>query len=179
MLHHLAVAHDDDAVGHLRHHAHVVGDEDDGGAGLLLQVAHQLQDLRLDGAVERGGRLVGDQDLGIARHRHRDHDALAHAAGQLVRILLHPPPRLGDAHRIQHRDGALLGLRPAEALVAAQAFDHLRADRQHGIEAGHRLLEDHRDVVAADVLHLGIGEREQVAPLEQRRAGGDPSAGLG
>ena len=30
---------------------------------LALQVAHQLEDLRLDGDVERRGRLVGDQQL--------------------------------------------------------------------------------------------------------------------
>ena len=55
---------------------------------LLLQLAHQIEDLRLDGDVERGGRLVGDQELGIAGERHRDHHALAHAAGELVRIVV-------------------------------------------------------------------------------------------
>jgi hypothetical protein len=38
----------------------------DGRAERLLQLAHQLEDLRLDGDVERRGRLVGDQHLGIA-----------------------------------------------------------------------------------------------------------------
>ena len=50
-----------------------------------LQLAEQVEDLRLDGDVERRGRLVGDQELGIAGERHGDHDALAHAAGELVR----------------------------------------------------------------------------------------------
>ena len=80
--------HDDDALGHLGDDAEVVRDEDDGGAGLGLELAHEIEDLRLHGDVERGGRLVGDQQLGIAGERHGDHDALAHAAGQLVRILL-------------------------------------------------------------------------------------------
>ena len=78
--------HHHDPVGVLGDHAHVVGDQDDGGAERLLQLAHQVEDLRLDGDVERGGRLVGDQHLGIARQRHGDHHALAHAAGELVRI---------------------------------------------------------------------------------------------
>ena len=31
--------------------------------------------------------LVGDQNVGFAGEGHRDHDALAHTAGQLVRVL--------------------------------------------------------------------------------------------
>ena len=63
----------------------------------LLQVAHQVEDLRLDGHVERGGGLVGDQQLGVAGQRHRDHRALPHAAGELVRVVVDPLGRLRDA----------------------------------------------------------------------------------
>ena len=45
----------------------------------------QLEDLRLDGNVERGRRLVGDEDGRAVHEGHRDHRALAHAAGELVR----------------------------------------------------------------------------------------------
>ena len=48
--------------------------------------ADQREDLRLRGDVERGRRLVGDQQRGLEHQRHRDHDALALAAGELVRI---------------------------------------------------------------------------------------------
>ena len=67
-------------VGHLGDHAEIVRDQDDRHAGLLLQVAQQVEDLRLHGDVERGGRLVGDQQVGLAGQRHGDHHALAHAA---------------------------------------------------------------------------------------------------
>ena len=53
----------------------------------------QRQDLRLDRDVERGGRLVGDQQRRVAGHRERDHHALAHAARHLVRIVVHAAPR--------------------------------------------------------------------------------------
>ena len=56
-----------------------------------------LQDLRLHGDVERGGRLVGDQQVRLVGERHGDHHALALAAGQLVRIALEPPGRIGNA----------------------------------------------------------------------------------
>ena len=56
----------DDAVDGLGDDAEVVGDHDQAHAGLGLDVLDELQDLRLDGDVERGGRLVGDQHVGLA-----------------------------------------------------------------------------------------------------------------
>ena len=80
---------------------------------LVPQPPQGVQDLRLHGDVERGGRLVGDDDLGIVDHRHRDHHALPHATGEFVRILLGPPVRLRDADDVQHLEhpcrGDLLG----------------------------------------------------------------------
>jgi hypothetical protein len=49
-------------------------------------VPDELEDLRLRGDVERGGGLVGDQQHRLEHQRHRDHDALALAARQLVRV---------------------------------------------------------------------------------------------
>ena len=45
-----------------------------------------------------------------------------------------------------------------------QRFGDLLADRHHRVERRHRLLEDHRDLVAAHVAHLLLGELEQIAP---------------
>ena len=55
------------------------------------------QDLRLHGDVERGGRLVGDQQVRLVGERHRDHDALALPAGELMRIAREPAFRVGNA----------------------------------------------------------------------------------
>ena len=71
---------------------------------LRAQRAHQLEDLRLDGDVERGGRLVGDQQPRVAGERHRDHHALAHAARELVRIVVGALLGRRDAHPAQHLD---------------------------------------------------------------------------
>ena len=57
----LAGIHHRDLVADLGDHAEIVGDQDDRGAACGLQFAHQIEDLRLQGDVERGGRLVGDQ----------------------------------------------------------------------------------------------------------------------
>ena len=85
--------HHDDAVGVARDHAEIMRDDDQRDIELARQVLHQFEDLRLDGDVERGGRLVGDDELRIAGEPDRDHHALAHAAGELVRILFEPPRR--------------------------------------------------------------------------------------
>src|SRR3546814_17068634 len=46
------------------------------------------QHLRLNGDIERGGRLVRQQQLRPAGQRHGDHHPLAHAAGELVRVVV-------------------------------------------------------------------------------------------
>src|SRR5450759_3712048 len=42
----------------------------------------------------------------------------------------------------------------------------LVADAEHRVQGGHRLLEDHRDVVSADLLHRGLRECEEVLAPE-------------
>ena len=63
------------------------------------QRLHLGEDLRLDGDVERGGRLVGDQQQRPVQQRDRDGDALAQAAGELVRIGFQPLVGRRDADR--------------------------------------------------------------------------------
>ena len=58
---------------------------------------HQVEDLRLRRHVERGRRLVGDQQVRVADQRHRDHHALPHAAGELVRVVVDPALGVRDA----------------------------------------------------------------------------------
>ena len=82
----LAEVHHRDAVAHVAHDREVVGDEDQRQAEVALEVAQQVEDLRLDRHVERGDRLVGDDQLRLERERARDADALALAAGELVRV---------------------------------------------------------------------------------------------
>ena len=58
-----------------------------------LELPQELQDLRLDGDVERRRRLVRDQEVGLVGERHRDHHPLALAARELVRIRVEPRAR--------------------------------------------------------------------------------------
>src|SRR5215469_12656778 len=52
----------------------------------VLQILEQVDDLGLDRDIERRNRFVGDYDLGLERKRTGDADALALAAGELVRV---------------------------------------------------------------------------------------------
>jgi len=63
-----------------------VGDEEVRQAELVLQVLHQVDDLRLDRDVERRHRLVRDDEVGLDRQRPRNADALTLPAGELVRV---------------------------------------------------------------------------------------------
>ena len=154
-------------------------DQDDRGAELLLQFQDQIEDLRLDRHVQRGRRLVGDQHPRVAGERHRDHRPLPHAAGELVRVFARPLCRLGDFDELQHLDGFLVGGGLREILVQPQRFGDLVADRQHRVERGHRLLKDHRNVVAADIAHFVFVELQQVFPLQRDRAADDLSWRIG
>jgi hypothetical protein len=174
-----AGVHDDDAVGHLGDDPEVVGDEQDRHADLVLQLAHEVEDLRLDGHVERGGRLVGDQQLGVARQRHRDHHALAHPARHLVRVVLDALGGLGDADQVEHLGRLLHRLAVALLLVEHDRLGDLVADGVHRVEAGHRLLEDHRDLVAADAAHLALALLDQVLALEEHLAAAMRPGGTG
>ena len=56
-----------------------------------------------------------------------------------------------------------------------QHFGDLESDRQHRVQRGHRLLEDHRDLVAPDAARLGFGQRKQLLSA-QFGAAFDPAA---
>ena len=164
LLHHLPSPHDIDAVGEPPHDAEIVGDEDDRHAEARLQLFEQIEDLRLDGHVERGGRLVGDQHVRIVGERHRDHDALPLAAGELVRIGADAPFGVWNLHQPQQLDrfGARLGA--AQAAMLDQRLGDLVADLVERIERGHRLLKDHGDLGAADPIELPVGRPRISSP---------------
>ena len=70
--------------------------------------------------VERGRRLVGDQETRVARERERDEHALALAARELVRVVVGAPRR--EADRLEQ----LADARLADRRRRAMQLDRLR-----------------------------------------------------
>src|SRR4051794_9179170 len=54
--------------------------------------------------------------------------------------------------------------------MGAQRLDDLIADRAHRIERGHRLLEDHGDLVTAHAAHCVFAQRQKIAAVEAHRS---------
>ena len=175
----LARIHDGRAVRHLGNHAHVVRHEDDAhaAAGLAAQAAQQVEDLGLDRHIERRGGLVGDEHGGAAGKRHGDHYALAHAAGHLVRIVGGAALGIGNADALKGIHGYRPRLAAALARVLLHGLGDLIAHRVERVQARHRLLEDHGDLVAAYRPHGGVVERGEIEDLSRAASQQDFACG--
>ena len=176
-LHLLASVLDDDPIGSFRHDPHVVGYEHEPHAVVAAQPHQKVENLRLDGYVERGRRLVGDQDLGPACERHRDHHPLAHAAGKLVGKGAGAALRIGNADFGQKLDDPLATLSAIQAKVRLQRFTDLKANREAGIERRHWLLENHRHVLTGDATPFGGAIDRRSAPAKAKRSATTIAAG--
>src|SRR3954454_21481399 len=170
-LHDLAEVHHGHAVAHVTYDREVVRDQDQRQVVFALQVAQQVQDLRLDRDIESRHGLVGDDDLGLQRDRARNADALTLAARELVRIavvVLGIEPDL--LHQLLDRSLAL-----ALALVQVVDDERLRDDRANRlarVERRVRVLEDHLDLTPHR-LQLAAAKRRDLAPPDlDRPAGG-------
>ena len=155
-----------------------MGDPDQRGAVVAGEFLHLGEDLRLDGDVERGGGFVGDDEVGSVEQGDGDGDALAHAAGELVRVGGEALLGRGDADHAQRVARAGTGFGVGDIGVGVDGFHHLGVDAQDRIERHHRVLENHRDAVAAKLALFGFIERGDVAALKQDLPGGDAAGGV-
>ncbi len=62
--------------------------------------------------------------------------------------------------------------------MSLEHLGHLQAHRDDRVERAHRILEDHRDVAAANVAQLVLRQRSHVHSVE-RDGSGDVAAALG
>ena len=140
-----ARVHDGDLVGELDQQREVVGYEEGRESEPVTEPHQLLEDLPLGDHVEGGRGLVQDHDLGLQREGHGDHGALAHAAGELVRVAAQP---VGvHAHHVEQLPRPLPALRPGELrAVRAQQVVELGADGDDRVERVQRALQDDRDL---------------------------------
>jgi hypothetical protein len=158
----------------MRDHAEVMRYQQKAHGSLGLQVLQQSQDLRLNGDVQRGGRLVRDQQIRLQRNGHGDHDALALPARKLVWVVVHPARRLRDADPLQQADGfcpCVLRL----SSMDAKGFANLPASGVDRVERRKGVLENHGDVPAVDPAALLSGHAQQVSAAIGDFPGSDPA----
>ena len=108
-------------------HRQVVADHQQPDVPLVDQFRRQVQHLRLHHHVQRGGRLVRDDQPRVAGQRHRDHHPLPLPAGQLVRIRPRAPRRQPDLLQQLRHAGVGVGGRRCRAAGSAR-----RSGRRRG-----------------------------------------------
>ena len=145
----------DHAPLHLVDEAGLVRGHDDRRAA-RVDAGQQLHDVDGCRGVEVSGRLVGQQHLGAVDQRARDRDALLLTAGELVR---EPLLLAGEADEREHLGHGLLD-------ESARRSDDLQGERdvlEDGlVRQQPEVLEDRADV-PAEVRHLAVGQRAQIA----------------
>ena len=137
----LAEVHHRDPVRDVADDGEVVRDEQVGQAELGLELLHEVDDLRLDGDVERRDRLVADEELRVQRERSCYADALSLASGELMRVATDRVGRQADEGEQLTDAGARL--RATGDRVDTKRLAHDPADRVARVQRGERILEDH------------------------------------
>ena len=158
-----AEVHHRDAIRDVADDREIVGDEHVGEVELALQLDQQVQHLRLDRDVERGDRLVRDDELRLQHEGPREPDALPLAATELVRVSAGRLGRHADAleHLVDGRVAVLAGSDP----VDTEAFRDQVADLHPGVERADGVLEDDLHV-AAHPLHVTSAEPDEIDAVE-------------
>ena len=149
-----------------------MGHEDEGDAGLVLQLLQLDLHFLAQLVVERRQRLVEEQHLRLRRQRPRQRDALLLTAGNLARLplgeFLHP-------HQLQHVPGAGIDLGAGlsehfEAEADVLRHGHVREQRvalEHSVD---RPLEGRQqsDVLTVEQ-DLAVGRKFEAGDQAQQR----------
>ena len=172
-----SVVHDADAVGQVGDLGEDVARHEDGDAALACQRAKQLADLDDAGRVQRVGRLVQDEQVGVVQQRPGQREPLPVAerehAGATVGVVLevHEPDGLAD--RLPRRSGQpaldLEVLAHGEVGVGGRALDEV-ADAAEDLA----LARTHPPAEHLDVAGARADEAEQHAD-RGRLAGAVPA----
>ena len=140
---------------------------------LSFQPVDEGEDFGLRCHIKGGGRLIGNEQFGLASQCHRDDNPLAHAARKLVRVLTQPLFRFGNAHLLQQFQSRFARFRFAETTVQAHPFCQLPLHREDRIERRHRLLKNHRNAVATQLACFAIRRVHKINIVEQHLPAGD------
>ena len=176
---HLAAPQHHDAVGDLGDDGEVVGDVERRRAVLADELAESGEAFDLGRHVERGGRLVEDEDVGLGDHRHRRHHALELAAGNLMRIARPDRLRARQIELLEQADRFRARLRRRQYAMPHRSLADLLHQRMRGIERGRRALGDIGDLRAAQLAALVRADGADVRVAEDDVAADDMAVAAG
>ena len=109
-------------------------------AELLLEIAQQIDDLRLDRNIQCGNRLVCDDQFGFQGEGPRYPDALALATAELVRIAAEDAWIESDS--LQKIGYPIVPFGSARDSVNRKGLTYNRSDRHSRVQRGVRILKD-------------------------------------
>ena len=135
-------------VGDLRDNRQIMRDIDGGGAFFLDHLLESFQHLNLGGHVERGRRLVKNEQVRLAAQRHRRHKALQLSARHLVRIACSDVLRIGELQRVIERQCLGICFSPGLRSVKDRRLCHLLVDQDGRVEGRRRALREIGDPLA-------------------------------
>ena len=154
-----------------------MGDHDPGGGQGLLHLHDLPQDLTLGHHIQCGGGLVEDQKLGMVQQTDGNGHTLQHTAAHLVGIEVINPGR--QIHQLQKLHGPLPDLsRGCLGIVHPVDILDLLADAVDRAQGVHGLLEHHRQLHPAQLVHLLFRDGQQVFALKHGLAGDLRSLGV-
>ncbi len=166
--------HDGDARGEIADERHGVGDEEISEAVVALEGAEEVDNLRADGDIECGDGLVEDKQARAQGEGAGDVDALALAAGELMRIAREGGFVQADFRKQLYGAGAARGAGAIDAgglAVDGEGLGEDVEDLHAGVERGVGVLEDGLHL-AAERVHLAAGGAGELDAVDTDGAGG-------
>ena len=149
-----------------------MGDEQHREAEAGLELADLFDDVALHHYIERGGGLIHDDQPGLEGQRHGDADALAHATGELMWIVIEAARTDADQLEQFGGPGESLGAAGPGAMRENGVLD-LLGHLDHRVQGIHRRLEDEADLAPAVAAQPLGGKAQHILTHEADGAAGN------
>ena len=166
-----ALFHHHNIIGAVTRHGQIMGNKKDAHGELFAHFIKEIQDDFLHGDIQRGSRLIGDDELWLQCHSGSDEHALLHAAGKLMRVLMITALWIINAHALQQLQSTLLPGLLIVLPVDGHALFHRGSDGLERIERVIGILRNQPDASATQGAPLLLGEMGDIVAVESNGAG--------
>src|SRR5262249_58684379 len=119
-----------------------------------------------NGDVERGRRLVGQQQAWLAGDGNSSGHTLAHATTHLMGKGRYALLRSANADLLEQLDNPRPHLPAAQAAVQPQGLSNLHPDRKGRVERRHGILEDHGNLRSTYLAHVFSALLQEILPVK-------------